>query len=101
MALMNRLRCVAPRLLSRGHRRLEHGVSDVATARLECFAERTEIDVFAERRQDRVDLDAPDLLALLDPGHLEQDVRADPPLERRIEVRGQVGREDDDAREAL
>jgi hypothetical protein len=48
-----------------------------------------------------VDLHAPDLLALLDPRHLEEHVRADPPLERRVEVGGEVGGEDDHAVERL
>ena len=42
-------------------------------------------------------LDPPNLLALVHTRHLEQHVRADATLERRIEVRRKIGRKDDDA----
>src|SRR4029453_10669389 len=49
----------------------------------------------------RVHLDAPDLFAFLYPRHFEQYVRAYPPLEGRVEVCGEVGREDQNPVEAL
>jgi hypothetical protein len=42
-------------------------------------------------------LDTPDLLAFHRPWHFEQHVRPDAAFEGRIEVRGQVRGEDDDA----
>ena len=46
-------------------------------------------------------LHAPNLLALAYARHLEQDVRAYPPLECRVEIRRQVGRENHHTGEAL
>ena len=46
-------------------------------------------------------LHAPDLFALVHTWHLEQHVRANPSLECGIEIRREVGGEDDDAVEAL
>ena len=88
--------------LGRGDlRRLEHGVLDVAPAPRVALGERVKIDVVGEGCLLRVELDVPDPLPLRRIGHLEQDMGADPALERRIHVGGEIGREDDDAGEGL
>jgi hypothetical protein len=48
-----------------------------------------------------VNLHLPDPLTLLDIGHLEQDMGANSALERRIDVGGQIGGEDDHSGESL
>jgi hypothetical protein len=84
-----------------GQCRFEHRIPDIAAAQRVPFGQRAEIHVVGERRARGMHLHTPDLLALLDAGHLEQDVRANATFERRIEIRRQIGREDDHAVEAF
>ena len=81
--------------------RFQDRIADIAAADLVLLRERAEIDVAGKRGQRRMHLHAPDLFAIVDLRHGEQDVRADPPLEGRIEIRGEIRCEDHDAVEPL
>src|SRR5947208_11602243 len=59
---------------------LFRSVLDVAAGDGVALRQRVEIDVVRQGRLLRVELDAPDLLALLGAGHLEHDVGADAAL---------------------
>ena len=94
VALMKRLRRIGARLGCGRQRRLEHGVPDIAAAHGIFFSKRPKVHVIGQRRQCRVHLHPPDLLAFVHGRHLEQHVGADAPLERRVEVCRKIGRED-------
>jgi hypothetical protein len=101
VALVDPLLGVGAGLGGRDLGRLEHRVLDVAAAPGIRLGQRAEVHVLRERGLSGVELHPPDPLALFHVRHVEEDVGADPPLERGVNVGGEVGREDHYAGEGL
>ena len=90
------------RLQGSGRGGLEDRIAYVAAGGLvPARARRPKVHIGVQRGPPRVHLRTPDALALGGAWHLEQNLRTDTPLERRVEVRRQVGGEDDDAAKRL